>query len=83
MSVTPLLDLLFLLIYKIDEAYNHKVKIFWYATQSLENMFIAQPDGESNEKFAIKRAISRLNEMQTLSYFNQKHSKDISSNLST
>lgn len=40
---------------------------------SLDRLFLNANPEDSNEGFAIKRAISRLNEIQTLSYFNEPH----------
>ena len=58
---------------QIDELYNHKTKLFLLSEFPLNELFVNIGNGETHEAFAIKRAISRLNEIQTLAYFNEPH----------
>ncbi len=61
----------------IDEIYNHRVKLFAYSALDIQDLFKIHRDSESEEAFMIKRCVSRLSEIQTLKYFNQKHQKEL------
>lgn len=43
------------------------------SARPLDSLFLNINADASNEGFAIRRAISRLNEIQTLAYFNEPH----------
>ena len=60
-----------------DEIYNHKVKIFANSEKSVDELFVVDKKRNSEEVFMIKRCISRLKEIQTLSYFNERHVNDV------
>lgn len=60
-----------------DEIYNHKVKIFANSEKSVDELFVVDKKRNSEEVFMIKRCISRLQEIQTLSYFNERHVNDV------
>ena len=61
---------------KIDEIYNHKVKLFLHAEAGIDELFRIDDKESSEENFMIKRSVSRLRELQTLRYFNMPHNKD-------
>lgn len=52
--------------------YNHKVKLYISATESLNELFkIDKEDGPSDEMFALDRCKSRLIEMQSKRYMDE------------
>jgi len=56
----------------VDELYNHKVKLYISATESLNELFkIDKEDGPSDEMFALDRCKSRLIEMQSKRYMDE------------
>lgn len=57
----------------IDEIYNHRVKLYTSSTVPLSELFTNRGAASSSEEnFMIERAISRLTEMQTDKYLNEK-----------
>lgn len=54
----------FLEYFKIDEIYNHNVKLYCSAQHDLQNLFVYKKSGETHdEEFALERCKSRLFEM--------------------
>jgi len=61
---------------QIDEAYNHKNKLFISAEVEAQQILVMNGSETSEETFMIHRCASRLNEMKTLKYMQEKHQTD-------
>lgn len=61
--------------YKIDELYNHNVKLYCSAASPMDDLFIKEKGTEQHhdEVFAFDRTLSRLKEMQSHYYFKKPH----------
>lgn len=59
----------------IDELYSHNVKVYFYAADKLDKLFLKEEgtEGHYDEVFAWDRCLSRLTEMQTEYYFKKPH----------
>lgn len=66
---------------KIDECYNHKVKLYATSEKGLDELFTMDGSKNSEEMFMIHRCISRLKEMQSQKYLQELHQLDPSSNI--
>lgn len=60
---------------KIDQLYNHNVKLYCTAEASLNDLFILRKEEEEifDEAFAFERTKSRLIEMQSEEYLKKQH----------
>jgi len=60
----------------IDEVYNHKVKLYMSSQHDVDELFVMDGGVNSEEMFMIHRCISRLKEMQSKKYIQERHLKN-------